>query len=51
MLVRTGNIKAIISASSMDVTQVRIGNLVREIGEKIDKTSICEIENGNIVIK
>lgn len=46
-----GNIKAIISASSMDVTQVRIGNLVKEIEEKIDKTPICEIENGNIVIK
>ena len=46
-----GNMKAIISASSMDVTQVRIGNLVKEIGNKIDKTPICEIENGNIVVK
>ena len=46
-----GNIKAIVSASCMDVTQVRIGNLVKEIGEKIDKTSICEIESGKIVIK
>ena len=46
-----GNMKAIISASSMDVTQVRIGNLVKEISEKIDKTPICEIEHGNIVIK
>ena len=46
-----GNIKAIISASSIDVTQVRIGNLVKEISEKIEKTPICEIENGDIVIK
>ena len=46
-----GNMKAIISASSLDVTQVRIGNLVKEISEKIEKTPICEIENGNIVIK
>ena len=46
-----GNMKAIISASSIDVTQVRIGNLVKEISEKIEKTPICEIENGNIVIK
>ena len=46
-----GNMKAIISANSMDVTQVRIGNLVKEISEKIEKTPICEIENGNIVIK
>lgn len=46
-----GNMKAIVSASSMDVTQVRIGNLVKEISEKIDKTPICEIEKGNIVIR
>lgn len=46
-----GNMKAIVSASSIDVTQVRIGNLVKEIGQKIDKTPICEIDGGNIIIK
>jgi len=41
---------AIISANSIDVTQIRIANLVREVGEKIEKCPICKIENGEIVI-
>lgn len=46
-----GNMKAIISANSIDITQVRIGNLVKEISQKTDKTPICEIEKGNIVVR
>ena len=45
-----GNTKAIISANIIDVTQIRIANLVREVGEKIDKCPICKVENNEIVI-
>lgn len=45
-----GNKKAIISANSIDITQVRIANLVKEIGEKIDKYPICKIDVNEIVI-
>ena len=45
-----GNTMAIISANYIDVTQIRIANLVREVGEKIDKCPICKIENNEIVI-
>ncbi len=45
-----GNTMAIISANYIDVTQIRIANLVREVGEKIDKCPICRIENNEIVI-
>ena len=45
-----GNTMAIISANYIDVTQIRIENLVREVGEKIDKCPICKIENNEIVI-
>ncbi len=45
-----GNTMAIISANTVDVTQIRIANLVREVGEKIDKCPICKIEKNEIVI-
>lgn len=45
-----GNIKAMISANTIDVTQIRIANLVREVGEKIDRCPICKINKNEIVI-
>lgn len=45
-----GNVMAMISANFIDVTQIRIANLVREVGEKIDKCPICKIEKNEIVI-
>lgn len=45
-----GNTMAIISANNIDVTQIRIANLVREVGEKVDKCPICRIEKNEIVI-
>ena len=45
-----GNIKAIISANSIDATQVRIANLVKEIEKKIEKCPICKIQENNIII-
>ncbi len=46
----TGNIKAMIAANYIDVTQIRIANLVREVGERMDKCPICKIEKNEIVI-
>lgn len=45
-----GNMLAIISANSIDVTQIRIGNLVKEIEEKIEKYPICKVDGSEIVI-
>ena len=45
-----GNTMAIISANNIDVTQIRIANLVREVGEKVDKCPVCRIEKNEIVI-
>ena len=45
-----GNTMAMISANIIDVTQIRIANLVREVGERIDKCPICKIENNELVI-
>ena len=45
-----GNTMAFISANFIDVTQIRIANLVREVGEKIDRCPICKIEKNEIVI-
>lgn len=45
-----GNTMAMISANNIDVTQIRIANLVREVGEKVDKCPICKIEKNEIVI-
>lgn len=46
----TGNTMAFISANYIDVTQIRIANLVREVGERTDKCPICKIEKNEIVI-
>ena len=45
-----GNTMAFISANTIDPTQIRIANLVREVGEKIDRCPICKIENNEIII-
>lgn len=45
-----GNKMAIISANSVDITQIRIANLVREVGEKVDKCPVCKIEAEEIII-
>ena len=45
-----GNTMAMISANYIDVTQIRIANLVREVGERVDKCPICKIEKNEIVI-
>lgn len=45
-----GNTMAMISANYIDVTQIRIANLVREVGERIDKCPICKIEKNEIII-
>lgn len=46
----TGNKMAMISANYIDTTQIRIANLVREIGEKVDKFPICKIEKNEIIV-
>ena len=45
-----GNMLAMISANSIDVTQIRIGNLVKEIEEKVEKNPICKVVGNEIVI-
>lgn len=45
-----GNMLALISANSIDVTQIRIGNLVKEIEEKIEKNPICKVSGNEIII-
>ena len=45
-----GNMLAMISANSIDVTQIRIGNLVKEIEEKIEKNPICKVSGNEIII-
>lgn len=45
-----GNTKAIISANYIEVTQIRIANLVTEVSEKTYKCPICKIEKNEIVI-
>ncbi len=46
-----GNIKAVISANTIDVTQIRIANMVREVEIKVDKCPVCKIKDNNIVIE
>ncbi len=46
-----GNVKAVISANSIDVTQIRIANLVREVEEKVDRFPVCKIKNNTITIE
>lgn len=45
-----GNTMAFISANYIEPTQIRISNLVREVGEKIEKCPICKIEKNEIII-
>lgn len=45
-----GNMLAIIAANSIDVTQIRIGNLVKEVESKIEKSPICRVEGKEILI-
>ncbi len=45
-----GNKKAIISANYIDVTQIRIANLVTEVAEKTNKCPVCKVENNEIII-
>ena len=45
-----GNTMAMISANYIDVTQVRIANMVREVPEKTDKCPICKVEKNEIII-
>lgn len=45
-----GNMLAMISANSIDITQIRIGNLVKEIEEKIEKNPICKVNGNEIII-
>lgn len=46
-----GNTKALITANYIDITQVRIANLVKEVEEKIEKCPVCKIEGNEIKIK
>ena len=46
-----GNMLAMISANSIDVTQIRIGNLVKEIEEKIEKNPVCKVSGNEIIIE
>ena len=46
-----GNTKAIISANSIDVTQIRIANQLKEVESKIDKCPICTLDGSEIKIK
>ncbi len=46
-----GNMLAMIAANSIDNTQIRIANLVREVTDKTDKCPICKIEKNEIVIR
>jgi len=45
-----GNMLAMIAANSIDVTQIRIGNLVKEVEEKIEKNPICRVSGNEIII-
>ena len=46
-----GNMKAIIAANSIDITQIRIANLVREVEEKVERFPVCKIKNNTITIE
>ncbi len=45
-----GNTMAIISANYIDVTQIRIANLVREVEERVDRCPICKIQKNEIIV-
>ena len=46
-----GNTKALITANSIDVTQIRIANQLKEIEGKIEKCPVCTLEGNEIKIK
>lgn len=43
-----GNVKAIITANTIEPTQIRIANLVKEVSEKEEKCPIFGIQNNSI---
>ena len=45
-----GNTKALITANNIDITQIRIANLVKEIPEKIERCPVCKIDGNEIKI-
>ena len=45
-----GNMLAMICASSIDVTQIRIGNLVKELEEKTERNAIATVSGNKIII-
>ena len=45
-----GNTKALITANYIDVTQVRIANLVKEIEERTEKCPVCKIDGMKIIV-
>ncbi len=45
-----GNMMAMISANYIDVTQIRIANMVREVPEKTEKCPICKVDKNEIII-
>ena len=45
-----GNMLAMISANTIEVTQIRIGNLVKEVEEKIEKSPVCKVKGKEIII-
>ena len=49
-LIAVNHTEGHISANYIDVTQVRIANMVREISERTDKCPICKVENSEIII-
>ena len=46
-----GNMLAMICANSIDVTQIRIGNLVQELEEKVDKNPVATVSGNKIIIE
>lgn len=46
-----GNMLAMICANSIDVTQIRIGNLVKEIEEKIERNPVATVSGNKIIIE
>lgn len=46
-----GNTKALITANYIDVTQVRIANMVKEVEQRVDKCPVCKIDGNEIKIR
>jgi septum site-determining protein MinC len=45
-----GNTKALITANSIDSTQIRIANLVKEVEARVEKCPVCKIEGNEIKV-